>query len=310
MVVLERAPVLLGERTDDIVATMSREMGATLPWCGFNVHVAKGMLVEAAAKAYAAVGEVIPSDVPGLTALGVRQPVGGVVVVVGIAPWNAPLILGVRSIVWPLVWGNTVVLESSEQTPLTQAAIVQVLHDAGVPAGAVNLISNAPEDGPSVVEALIAHRAVTRVNFTGSSRVGRIIGELGGRHLTRVVLELGGKAPFLVLPDADLEEAAGFGAFMNRGELRPSARRGERHGPRTPARQRPPSGSTESWRSSSGPSDEAPVPGISTPPRSQQCRRPTTTATRYGGSSRTGRCGAMPGTGAASPRSGIRATAG
>ncbi|WP_329344650.1 aldehyde dehydrogenase [Streptomyces sp. NBC_01352] len=217
--VLERAAVLLGERTDEIVATMSREMGATLPWCGFNVHVAKGMLIEAAAQAYSAVGEVIPSDVPGLTALGVRQPVG---VVVGIAPWNAPLILGVRAIVWPLVWGNTVVLKSSEQTPLTHAAIVQVLHDAGVPAGAVNLISNAPEDGPGVVEALIAHPAVTRVNFTGSSRVGRIIGELGGRHLTRVVLELGGKAPFLVLPDADLEEAAaaaGFGAFMNQGEI-------------------------------------------------------------------------------------------
>ncbi|WP_405561770.1 aldehyde dehydrogenase family protein [Streptomyces canus] len=123
---MERAAVLLGERTDDIVATMSREMGATLPWCGFNVHVARGMVVEAAAQAYTAVGKVIPSDVPGLTALGVRQPVG---VVVGIAPWNAPLILGVRSIVWPLVWGNTVVLKSSEQTPLTQAAIVQVLHD-------------------------------------------------------------------------------------------------------------------------------------------------------------------------------------
>ncbi|WP_075660961.1 aldehyde dehydrogenase [Streptomyces acidiscabies] len=217
--VLERAAVLLGERTEEIVATMSREMGATLPWCGFNVHVAKGMLVEAAAQAYAAVGEVIPSDVPGLTALGVRQPVG---VVVGIAPWNAPLILGVRAIVWPLVWGNTVVLKSSEQTPLTQAAIVQVLHDAGVPAGAVNLISNAPADGPAVVEALIAHPAVTRVNFTGSSKVGRVIGELGGRHLTRVVLELGGKAPFLVLPDADLEEAAAaasFGAFMNQGEI-------------------------------------------------------------------------------------------
>jgi benzaldehyde dehydrogenase (NAD) len=217
--VLERAAVLLGERTDEIVATMSREMGATLPWCGFNVHVAKGMLVEAAAQAYAAVGEVIPSDVPGLTALGVRQPVG---VVVGIAPWNAPLILGVRAVVWPLVWGNTVVLKSSEQTPLTHAAIVQVLQDAGVPAGAVNLISNAPKDGPSVVEALIAHPAVTRVNFTGSSKVGRIIGELGGRHLTRVVLELGGKAPFLVLPDADLEEAAAaasFGAFMNQGEI-------------------------------------------------------------------------------------------
>jgi benzaldehyde dehydrogenase (NAD) len=217
--VLEKAAAILGERADAIVAMMSREMGATLPWCRFNVHVARGMLTEAAAQAYSAVGEVIPSDVPGLTALGVRQPVG---VVVGIAPWNAPLILGVRSIVWPLVWGNTVVLKSSEQTPCTQAAIVEVLHDAGIPPGVVNLISNAPEDGPAVVEALVAHPAVTRVNFTGSSRVGRIIGELGGRHLTRVLLELGGKAPFLVLSDADLAEAAAaasFGAFMNQGEI-------------------------------------------------------------------------------------------
>ncbi|ALU73459.1 salicylaldehyde dehydrogenase (plasmid) [Rhodococcus erythropolis R138] len=217
--VLEKAAVLLGERADEIVTTMSREMGATLPWCRFNVHVAKGMLTEAAAQAYSAVGEVIPSDVPGLTALGIRQPVG---VVAGIAPWNAPLILGVRAIVWPLVWGNTVVLKSSEQTPCTQAAIVEVLRDAGVPDGVVNLISNAPEDGPKIVEALVAHPAVTRVNFTGSSRVGRVIGELGGRYLTRVVLELGGKAPFVVLPDADLEEAAAaasFGAFMNQGEI-------------------------------------------------------------------------------------------
>ncbi|MBY4108208.1 aldehyde dehydrogenase [Rhodococcus fascians] len=216
---LEKAAVLLDERADEIVTTMSREMGATLPWCRFNVHVAQGMLREAAAQAYSAVGEVIPSDVPGLTALGVRQPVG---VVVGIAPWNAPLILGVRAIVWPLVWGNTVILKSSEQTPCTQAAIVDALHDAGIPAGVVNLISNAPEDGPEIVEALVAHPAVRRVNFTGSSRVGRVIGELGGRYLTRVVLELGGKAPFLVLPDADLEEAAAaasFGAFMNQGEI-------------------------------------------------------------------------------------------
>ncbi|MBY6708646.1 aldehyde dehydrogenase [Rhodococcus sp. BP-241] len=217
--VLSTAARLMRERADELVAMMSREMGATLPWCRFNVHVATTMLDEAAAQAYSAVGEVIPSDVPGLTALGVRQPVG---VVVGIAPWNAPLILGVRSVVWPLVWGNTVVLKSSEQTPCTQAAIVEILHEAGAPTGVVNLISNAPEDGPAIVEALVAHPHVTRVNFTGSSRVGRIIGELGGRHLTRVLLELGGKAPFLVLPDADLEEAAAaasFGAFMNQGEI-------------------------------------------------------------------------------------------
>ncbi|GAA4718689.1 aldehyde dehydrogenase family protein [Phytohabitans rumicis] len=217
--VLERAAALLGERADELSALMGREMGATRPWCMFNVHVAKGMLVEAAAQAYSAVGEVIPSDVPGLTALGIRQPVG---VVVGIAPWNAPLILGVRAVAMPLVYGNTVVLKASEQTPCTQAAIIEILHEAGAPAGAVNLITNAPKDAATIVEALVAHRQVARVNFTGSTRVGRIIGELAGRHLTRAVLELGGKAPLVVLADADLDEAAAaasFGAFMNAGQI-------------------------------------------------------------------------------------------
>ncbi|MEU5598452.1 aldehyde dehydrogenase [Streptomyces sp. NPDC020298] len=217
--VLHAAAGLLLERSAEICAVMTREMGATAAWAGFNVHVAHGMLVEAAAQAYAAVGEVIPSDVPGLTALGVRQPAG---VVVGIAPWNAPLILGVRALAMPLAYGNTVVLKASEQAPRTQAAIVTALHDAGVPAGAINLITNAPEDAAEIVETLIAQPAVTRVNFTGSTRVGRIIGEHAARHLTRVVLELGGKAPMLVLADADLDaavDAACFGAFMNQGQI-------------------------------------------------------------------------------------------
>ncbi|WP_345570512.1 aldehyde dehydrogenase family protein [Streptomyces plumbiresistens] len=217
--VLQRAAQLLHERIDDISAVMTREMGATPPWAGFNVHVAQGMLVEAAAQVYSAVGEVIPSDVPGLTALGVRQPAG---VVVGIAPWNAPLILGLRAIAMPLAYGNTVVLKASEQAPRTQAAIVAALHDAGMPAGAVNLITNAPDEAGEVVEALVAHPAVARVNFTGSTRVGRIIAEHAARHLKRTVLELGGKAPLLVLADADVDaavDAACFGAFMNQGQI-------------------------------------------------------------------------------------------
>ncbi|SFP70948.1 aldehyde dehydrogenase family protein [Actinomadura madurae] len=217
--VLARAAALLDDRAEHLAAVMGAEMGAPRAWRMFNVHVAKGMLAEAAAQAYSAVGEVIPSDVPGLTALGIRQPAG---VVVGIAPWNAPLILGVRAIAMPLAYGNTVVLKTSEQTPRTQAAIVEVLHEAGAPAGAVNLVSNAPEDAAEVVEALIAHPGTARVNFTGSTKVGRIIGELAGRHLTRAVLELGGKAPMVVLPDADIDAAAAaasFGAFMNQGQI-------------------------------------------------------------------------------------------
>jgi vanillin dehydrogenase len=165
------------------------------------------------------VGEVIPSDVPGLTALGLRQPTG---VTVGIAPWNAPLILGVRSVAMPLAYGNAVILKASEQTPATHAEIARALHDAGLPAGAIGLIANAAEDGPQIVERLVTHPAVRRINFTGSTRVGRIIGELAGRHLKRVVLELGGNAPLLVLRDAVIDyavDAAVFGSFMNQGQI-------------------------------------------------------------------------------------------
>ncbi|MEV4645010.1 aldehyde dehydrogenase [Saccharopolyspora sp. NPDC049357] len=217
--ILEQAASLLSERSTDLAELMSREMGAASGWCHFNVHVAVGMLKEAAAQTYSMVGEVIPSDVPGLTALGVRQPAG---VTLGIAPWNAPLILGVRAVAMPLAYGNPVVLKASEQTPATQAEIVHALHDAGVPAGAIGLITNAPDDAPQIVERLVTHPDVRRINFTGSTRVGRIIGELAGKHLKRVVLELGGKAPLLVLRDAPLDDAvaaAAFGAFMNQGQI-------------------------------------------------------------------------------------------
>ena len=217
--VLERAAELLDERSDAISAMMGKEMGAAASWCHFNVKLAAGMLREAAAQVYSTVGQVIPSDVPGLTALAVREPVG---VVVGIAPWNAPMILGVRAIAMPLAYGNTVVLKASEETPATHAAIIECLIDAGIPAGAANLVTNAAEDAAEVVDALISHKAVRCVNFTGSTTVGRIIAEKAGRHLKRTVLELGGKAPFLVLADADLDAAAAaasFGAFMNQGQI-------------------------------------------------------------------------------------------
>jgi benzaldehyde dehydrogenase (NAD) len=217
--VLEKAAALLEERAGSITQIMGQEMGASGAWCGFNAHLAANMLREAAAQVYANVGQVIPSDTPGLTAMGVREPVG---VVVGIAPWNAPLILGVRAIAMPLALGNSVILKASEETPRTHAAIIQCLVDAGLPAGAANLITNAPEDAGDVVEALIKHPAVRVINFTGSTKVGRIIAEKAGRHLKRTVMELGGKAPFIVLADADLEaaaDAASFGAFMNQGQI-------------------------------------------------------------------------------------------
>jgi len=216
---LLKAADLLESRVADFVGPMVEEIGATAPWAGFNVHLAAGMLREAAALTTQITGEVIPADKPGILSLAMRQPAG---VVLGMAPWNAPVILGVRAIAAPLACGNTVILRSSEVCPATHRLIVQTLNDAGFPKGVVNVISNAPADAPQVVAALIAHPAVKRINFTGSSKVGKVIAKLAAEHLKPVLLELGGKAPLVVLDDADLDaavDAAVFGAFANQGQI-------------------------------------------------------------------------------------------
>ncbi len=216
---LLKAADLLEARAGDFIAAMTAELGAAAGWAHFNVHLAAGMLREAASMTTQISSEVIPSDVPGLMAMGFRQPVG---VVLGIAPWNAPVILGVRAIAMPLACGNTVILKASEICPVTHRLIGDVMRDAGLPPGVVNVVTNAPADAAAIVDALIGHAAVRRVNFTGSTRVGRIIAAAGARHLKPVLLELGGKAPCVVLDDADLDAAvqgAAFGAFANQGQI-------------------------------------------------------------------------------------------
>jgi acyl-CoA reductase-like NAD-dependent aldehyde dehydrogenase len=215
---LLKAAEMLEDRAPEFLA-VAGETGAMANWYGFNVHLAASMLREAAAMTTQIYGEVVPSDVPGSFAMALRQPCG---VVLGIAPWNAPVILGTRALAMPLACGNTLVLKASELSPAAHRLIGQVLQDAGLGDGVVNVITNAPEDAPAIVARLIANPAVRRVNFTGSTHVGRIIGELSARHLKPALLELGGKAPLLVLDDADLDaavEAAAFGAYFNQGQI-------------------------------------------------------------------------------------------
>ena len=217
--VLTKAADLLQERAEEISGIVTEETGGTFGWGMFNCQLASGMLREAGAQAYAAVGQVIPSDIPGATAIARRLPAG---VVVGIAPWNAPVILGTRAIATPLAYGNTVILKGSELCPRTHAQIVRCVQDAGAPEGVVNYLTNDPGDAAEVVEALIAHPGTRRINFTGSTKVGKIIAEKCGANLKRCLLELGGKAPMIVMADADLDEAvnaANFGAFMHSGQI-------------------------------------------------------------------------------------------
>lgn len=216
---LVEAARALEARADDIAQAMAAETGASALWAAFNVKLGAQMLREAAALSTQINGEVIPSDTPGSVSLAVRQAAG---VVVGIAPWNAPIILGVRAVAVPLVCGNTVVLKGSEICPATHGLIIRALQEGGLPKGVVNFVTNAPQDAGPVVEAMIGHPAVKRVNFTGSTHVGRIIAGICAKHLKPSVLELGGKAPMLVLGDADLDAAvngAAFGAFANSGQI-------------------------------------------------------------------------------------------
>ncbi|RBP79148.1 aldehyde dehydrogenase [Marinomonas rhizomae] len=216
---LNKAADIMEAKQDEFIAAMITETGATGPWAGFNVMLAAGHIREAAALTTQMGGEVIPSNKPGTLAMSVNKPKG---VCLAIAPWNAPIILGARAIATPLACGNTVILKSSEFCPLTHRLIIDCFLEAGFPAGVVNLLSNDPSEAASIVKALIEAPEVRHVNFTGSSPVGRIIGRLAGENLKPALLELGGKAPLLVLSDADIEgavNAAIFGAFMNQGQI-------------------------------------------------------------------------------------------
>jgi len=216
---LLKAADVLDAHQAEIARVTAEETGETFGWGMFNCIFAAGLLREAAAQAYGLIGEIIPSDLPDTVAMATRQAVG---VVVGIAPWNAPMILGMRAVAIPIAYGNTVVLKASEESPGTHLAIAKVFEEAGFPKGVLNVITNAPADAADVVDELIAHPKTRRVNFTGSTKVGRIIAEKAGKYLKRVLLELGGKAPMIVLSDADIDAAvaaANFGAFMNAGQI-------------------------------------------------------------------------------------------
>ena len=216
---LNKVADIMDARTGDFIAAAMAETGATGPWIGFNVMLAANMIREAAAMVTQMGGEIIPSNKPGSLSMAVMKPKG---VCLGIAPWNAPVILGTRAIAMPVACGNTVVLKSSEMCPATHRLIGQCFAEAGFAAGIVNVVSNAPDDAAGVVEALIRAPAVRHVNFTGSTRVGRIIGKLAGENLKPALLELGGKAPLLVLDDADIDgavNAAIFGCYMNMGQI-------------------------------------------------------------------------------------------
>jgi acyl-CoA reductase-like NAD-dependent aldehyde dehydrogenase len=219
--ILRRAAGILRDRVEEAVAIAREETGAAPDWTRFNAQIAEGMLRQAAELALSPALDavVVPGPETGLTYRVGRRPAG---VVLAIAPWNASVTLATRAVAAPLACGNTVVLKGSELCPKTHEWVAGCIRAAGLPEGALNFLTNAPEHAAEVVEALIAHRAVRRVNFTGSTRVGREIAVMAARHLKPCLLELSGKGTLVVLEDADLDAAAAaaaHGAFVNQGQV-------------------------------------------------------------------------------------------
>jgi acyl-CoA reductase-like NAD-dependent aldehyde dehydrogenase len=221
-----RAADILEGRTEEIVAWLARETGCSFGFGMFQMMFTAGLLRQAAGAAYAPVGQVIPSDLPGAFAMGMRRPVG---VVGAIAPWNAAVILSARSIATPMVFGNTVVLKPSEESPWVGGLLwAEIFAEAGLPAGVLNVVTHAPGEAAAIAGEFVENPQVRRLNFTGSTATGRKLAEAAGRNLKRVVLELGGQNPLIVLADADLDyavDASAFGAFLHQGQICMSARR-------------------------------------------------------------------------------------
>ena len=213
--VLRKAGDLWAQHAEEISDWNVREVGAVPGLAGFALHVAAEECYEAASLPSRAIGEIIPSEQPRLS-MARRVPAGVVAV---ISPFNVPIILGIRSVAPALALGNAVLLKPDPRTAVTGGTILaRVFEEAGLPDGLLQVLPGGVEVG----EALITDPSVQVISFTGSTPVGRRIGELAGKHLKRAHLELGGNSALLVLDDADVGPAvnlAAWGSFFHQGQI-------------------------------------------------------------------------------------------
>ncbi|CAG7924480.1 unnamed protein product [Penicillium olsonii] len=218
--ILLKAADLLEARLDTNASYMRQEMGADVgASAGFVVPLAIRMLRDIAGRITSICGSVPVVETEGQSAIVYKEAMG---VILGIVPWNAPYVFGIRSAACALAAGNTTILKSSELTPRCYWAIGQAFQDAGLPDGCLNVIHCAAEDAPAVVNAMVEHEAVRKVNFTGSTAVGRKIARTCGANLKPCLMELGGKNSSIVCEDADLGVAVQgvlAGAFLNSGQI-------------------------------------------------------------------------------------------
>ena len=207
--ILYRAHALMLERSEALARDLTAEQGKPLRAARTEVKYAADFLIWFAEEAKRVYGQIIPSPRADQRFLVMQQAIG---VVGAITPWNYPISMITRKLAPALAAGCTAVLKPAAETPLTAINVLQILEEAGVPAGVVNMITT--QDARAVGDELLTNRAVAKITFTGSTRVGKEIAEKAARQVKRVSMELGGHAPFIVFPDADPVHAAKGAALV------------------------------------------------------------------------------------------------
>ena len=207
---------LVRERVDLIARIMTAEQGKPVNEAKGEILLAADLIEWFSEEARRTYGRVIPARAEGIYQLVVKEPVGPVA---AFSPWNFPINQAVRKISAALAAGCSIILKGPEETPGSCAELVRAFADAGVIAGAINLVFGIPAD---ISSYLIPHPVIRKISFTGSTAVGKQLAALAGLHMKRITMELGGHAPAVIFEDADLDVAAkllGANKFRNAGQV-------------------------------------------------------------------------------------------
>jgi aldehyde dehydrogenase (NAD+) len=215
--IIQKAVEIISERKEEIIEWLIKEGGSSRVKAEVEIQITQGIMKESASFPTRMHGYIYDSITPGKESRAYRKPLG----VIGIiSPWNFPMNLSMRSVAPALATGNAVVLKPASSTPVTGATLTaKIFEEAGLPKGVLNVVVG---KGSSIGDDFVKHPVPHHISFTGSTPVGRNIGKIAGEHLKEVSLELGGNNIFVVMEDADIDQAvkaATFGKFMNQGQI-------------------------------------------------------------------------------------------
>lgn len=217
---LFKAAAIIKRRRTEMAEILAKETGSTISFATFQQDLLAQSLELGAGWAYENKGEVLQTNVPGSFSMGYRRPLG---VVASFTPWNGASILSWRTVISPLIAGNTVVVKPSEYAPISAGLMIaEVAEEAGFPPGVINVVTHAPGEAGDISDAIFEDSNVRVINLIGGIKTAKYLGERAGKTLKRTVFELGGYNPMIILDDVDVDDvvkAATFGSFFHQGQI-------------------------------------------------------------------------------------------